>query len=114
MDKHEKWFSGKVGGCVVSNIPNRHCLEDDHVDYYGGYLIAESIPEQEYISMIARSPSMLALLETALPIIEEEANRRDAAPHKGRIEGYYSEMRDLATEISAEIERAKGEKEVAT
>lgn len=60
--------------------------------------------------LIARSPSMLALLEKALPIIEVEAERRDAAPGApfSDREGYWREMRDLANEIAAEIDKARG------
>lgn len=57
--------------------------------------------------------SMLILLEKAYPLIEEEAERRESAvaPYgKRETEGdrYWSEMRDLANEISAEIDRARG------
>jgi hypothetical protein len=63
--------------------------------------------------LIARAPSMLALLEKAYPIIEEEAERRDMAMHgdSDRIYtagDYWSEMHELADEISAEIDRARG------
>lgn len=64
------------------------------------------------INLIRRSPSMLALLEKAWPIIEVEAmNReeggmlRDGEPVMGK---YFTEMRELANEISAEIDRARG------
>jgi len=72
--------------------------------------------------LIARAPSMLALLEKALPIVEEEAQRRDFvkperhgdSPQLTEAEyHYYAEMRDLANEIQAEIAEARG-KEVKT
>lgn len=59
--------------------------------------------------LIARAPSMLALLEKALPIIEEEAERRSFSySPKQETDSYWSEMRDLADEISAEIDKAYG------
>ena len=111
----EKWSKGKHAGCVVSDTPNRH-TRDDHVDYYGGHLIAESIPKQEYVNLIACAPSMLALLEKALPIIEEEAERRDfvkpspeyLANASDNERQYLNEMRELADAISAEIDKAYG------
>lgn len=57
--------------------------------------------------LIRQSPKMLALLEKALPIIRAEADRRDAAPVKVA-HGYWTEMDNLANEISAEIDRAYG------
>ena len=57
--------------------------------------------------LIARAPSMLAVLEKALPIIEEEAERRtySYSPKKDR---YWLEMIELRDEISAEIAEARG------
>lgn len=103
----EKWSKGKEAGTVVSDTSHYKHEMPDKIEYYGGYLIAKSIPSR-FINVIVEAMNMLTLLEKALPIIEEEAERRDAAPNKERIEGYYSEMRDLADEISAEIDKAKG------
>jgi len=62
--------------------------------------------------LFQRASSMLALLEKAWPIIEVEAmNReeggmlRDGEPVMGK---YFTEMRELANEISTEIDRARG------
>lgn len=56
--------------------------------------------------------SMLALLEKALPIIENEAGLREfSMSQHGEdkcVTPYWSEMRDLANEISAEIDKAHG------
>jgi len=58
-------------------------------------------------NLFVRSPSMFALFEKALPIIQKEAHRRDSAlVSDGR--RYWDEMRELANEISAEIDRARG------
>ena len=63
------WTVGKTGGTVVSDQP----LPDytlngghDHVDYYGGHLIAESIWRAEDAVLIAAAPELLAALEQML------------------------------------------------
>jgi len=60
------WTVGKTGGTVVSDQP----LPDytingghDHVEYYGGHLIAESIWRAEDARLIAAAPDLLAALE---------------------------------------------------
>jgi hypothetical protein len=60
--------------------------------------------------LIARAPSMLALLEKALPIIEAEAEMRECGPHcdSSTTEEYEREMREIANEIAQEIDRARG------
>ncbi len=52
----EHWSLGKNGG-VVSDTPNRH----NDVDYYGGYLIGESIPSRGHAALIAIAPQLLRL-----------------------------------------------------
>lgn len=57
--------------------------------------------------------SMLSLLEKAYPIVEEEAERRNMAMQGDSDKSYpageyWTEMRELADEISAEIDKAKG------
>lgn len=94
---------------------------EPHEDCTGNLLIAEITGKPVYrraISrLIARSPSMLAILEKALPIIEEEAQRRDFVKPERQGESnqltdaeynYYEEMRELANEIKAEIKEARG------
>jgi hypothetical protein len=60
--------------------------------------------------LFQRAPFMLRLLEKALPIIEAEADVRDGGMSLDVDDSYYTEMRDLANEISAEIDRARGRK----
>ncbi len=62
------------------------------------------------VNLFCASPSMLALLEKALPIIEEEAERRESVlpDQSTRAYSYWSEMRDIVNEIRAEIERVRG------
>lgn len=106
----EKWSKGPLGGTVISDTPNRLGPDTDAIEYYGGHLVAESIPKQEYVNLIARAPSMLALLEKAYPIIEEEAERRDNAYRGAEFSpgSYWREMAELRDAISAEIDRARG------
>ena len=79
------------------------------IKYYGGTLVAETVAPCNK-PLIKCAPSMLALLEKALPIIEEEAERRDQAciSDVPSVQPYWSEMRDLTNEISAEIDQAYG------
>ncbi|SEJ99743.1 hypothetical protein [Achromobacter sp. NFACC18-2] len=63
------WTAGKTGGTVVSDqpLPN-YTLNGghDHVDYYGGHLIAESIWRAEDARLIAAAPELLSALEQML------------------------------------------------
>jgi hypothetical protein len=62
--------------------------------------------------LIARAPSMLALLERALPIIEREADARcDAMQQNGLTtdnSAYWIEMVELKREIQTEIDKVRG------
>lgn len=60
------WRAGKTGESVVSDQPlpgydakGGH----DHVEYYGGYLIAESIWRAEDRALIVAAPDLLEALE---------------------------------------------------
>jgi hypothetical protein len=82
----------------------------------GPYWIAEILgqlpdgEEEANAHLIARAPSMLAILEKALPVVEAEAERRRVwgLTHNAQKHQYATEMRDLANEIQAEIDRARG------
>jgi len=58
----EKWSKGRHGGCVVSDTPNAHGNQTETTEYYGGYLVAESIPRESYVNIIAAAPEMLDAL----------------------------------------------------
>jgi hypothetical protein len=60
--------------------------------------------------LIAAAPSMLALLEKALPIISQEAERREdwGERHNAELHQYATEMSDLRDAIIAEIDKAHG------
>lgn len=66
----EKWSVGKCGGSVVSNKPGDFST-DDSVNYYGGHLVAESIPSQEYVSLITLAPDLYNKLEEIERVITE-------------------------------------------
>ena len=99
--------------CHSEVIQRNH--HEPHENCTGHLLIVrieegKSVYRRAIARLIARSPSMLQLLEKALPIIEAEANMRDAipgAPFSER-EGYWVEMRELVKEFQAEIDKAKG------
>jgi hypothetical protein len=61
-----KWLIGKMGGTVISNeVPESYKKETGHddIDYYGGFLIGESIRDCD-LKLIASAPELLeALLE---------------------------------------------------
>jgi len=72
-------------------------------------IIGKPVYRQAIGRLIARSPSMANLLEKALSIIEGEAERREFMPSSdNREHSYWREMRELANEIKAEIEKARG------
>ena len=59
----EKWSKGKHAGCVVSDAPNPHG-DNGGNEYYGGYLVAESIPRQDHVNLIAAAPDLLSIAES--------------------------------------------------
>ncbi|HCY40401.1 MAG TPA: hypothetical protein DHV48_03470 [Prolixibacteraceae bacterium] len=62
--ENQNWKPGKNGSSVVSDVkPNRptyseHDFESEK-EYYGGYIIAESIPDKQMDDLIAGAPKML-------------------------------------------------------
>jgi len=61
--RQTRWRAAKTGGAVVSEVlPKDACGGSDATDYYGGYLIAESIAPS-MVSLIAAAPELLAALE---------------------------------------------------
>ena len=68
-----------------------------------------AITEKATESVFTSNTSMLALLEKALPLIENEAERREQAQADALVDGpYYTEMRTLADAIEDEIAKARG------
>lgn len=62
-----KWKLGKTGGTVVSDyVPDNANGNTGHAetDYYGGFLIAESILFKADAKLIAAAPEMFQMLKT--------------------------------------------------
>lgn len=82
MEK-EVWKSANSGLCVVSNVMPQMSTNDNkefklEKEYYGGYLIAESIPDKEKFNIIVAALEMLEVLETIdnfLETIDNDANQ---------------------------------------
>jgi hypothetical protein len=62
------WKPGTIPQIVVSDEPTSDNPNSGHndVNYYGGYLVAESIPRKEYINLIAAAPELLEALKEIL------------------------------------------------
>lgn len=61
MKDHSKgeWSVGKNGGEVITDQPvNRPGSEEQHREYYGGYLICESVSKFGDRELIAAAPAM--------------------------------------------------------
>lgn len=75
----EKWKAG-VGASVVSNTPNKHSEHPFNEQYYGGHLIAESIPSPAHQDLIAAAPEMLRALKSILRITGGHARAKNGTP----------------------------------
>lgn len=79
-DLLEKWEVGKHFSTVVSNKkqqnsnfavpPNIRESTDDEKDYYGGYLVCESIANKNTAELIAAMPEMKRMLNMLVNAIE--------------------------------------------
>lgn len=73
------WTTGKTGGTVVTDdgfgFPNEP-INTGHssIDYYGGYLIAESILKEEDISVISAARDLLDACQQLLHALDENDN----------------------------------------
>lgn len=61
------WRIGKAHGAVVADVPVNAGLDNDHVEAYGGHLIAESIAVCNR-PLIAAAPELLEALEEAVDL----------------------------------------------
>ncbi|SIT25294.1 hypothetical protein [Achromobacter sp. MFA1 R4] len=97
------WTVGKTGGAVVSDqpLPNYSINGGhDHVDYYGGHLIAESIWRAEDARLISAAPDLVEALEA-----EEEWRGREAA---GELDPEWDYDTMVAAKRRAAIAKARG------
>ncbi len=65
--KYGNWKKGKAGNSVVSDkqtLPVQPITGHNEIDYYGGYLVAESIPDEDHQNLIAATPDLLEALES--------------------------------------------------
>jgi hypothetical protein len=71
--KKETWKPGKTGECVVTETPHGFDPNRGHCDteYYGGYLIAESIACKKDIDLISAAPDLLDAIQYYFEVLEE-------------------------------------------
>ena len=94
------WRVGR-SGCVVCDAvvgsPGRDAPE--HVEYYGGHLICESVAASADAALIAAAPELYALLSEILPVLEADLSCADC-------EQVREEFRDLIARTTAVIAKA--------
>ena len=71
--ENQKWKIGKFKSVVVSDTkikntnfpspPNPDYSEDNELEYYGGYLICESVANDKIAQLISAAPDMLEALQ---------------------------------------------------
>ncbi len=60
-----KWKLGNIGGTVVSEEAIGDIIQPtDSIRYYGGHLIAESIPSPEIANIIKAAPRLLSVAKS--------------------------------------------------
>jgi hypothetical protein len=71
-----KWKEGKHWGTVVTDdgegFPRK--VGHDETEYYGGYLIAESVAKKADVKLISSAPDLLKVAQELLKIYEKYAN----------------------------------------
>lgn len=81
MERNMSWKIGKQNSVVVSNHPirntnfpvppNRETSTDDEIDYYGGYLVCESVGNDEHARLISSAPDLLNAIQYYLNVQKE-------------------------------------------
>jgi hypothetical protein len=95
--RQTRWRAGTGGGSVVSDVLPRDAVSgSEDAEYYGGYLIAESVAPS-MVSLIAAAPELLAALEMV----------RDA-DNDCRLDGLKTIPPSARAKIDAAIAKAEG------
>jgi len=95
------WKIGE-GSWVTSNHPVPEINGSDHLEFYGGHLIAESIAPQN-LAIIAAAPCTHA---AALPFVAEENHLKFMGDKDGRI--YLSVTKEEFEAMKSAIAKATG------
>lgn len=96
-----KWEMGKNIDSIVTREPFEGCCDEKTAEYYGGYVVAESVPAC-FGSLIAAAPEMYEALIGA-----RGALRLDAmVDERGR---YYATTVIALKEIGDALKKARGE-----
>lgn len=85
MSKHTPgpWRFGKNSDDVVADTPAGHSEESDHVAYYGGHLVAESICSHNR-ALVAAAPELLEALQGLLVAYNDPGNT--GSTHDDKVE----------------------------
>jgi hypothetical protein len=94
--RQTKWRAGRAGTVVSDVLPKDACGGSEDKDYYGGYLIAESV-----------APSMVSLIAAAPELLEALEMVRDA-DNDCRLDGLPTIPLDARAKIDRALAKAEG------
>ena len=73
LENDEKWqVSNKYPQGVISNTPARRMTD---IEYYGGYLVCESIANPVHARLIAAAPDLLEAIQYYFSVLEEATGK---------------------------------------
>lgn len=111
------WRKGEVGGTVVADLAADAGIDiwrasisnswlAEHVNSYGGWLVAESIGSRDIQTAIAGFP-MLARCVMRLMDVPAYRMHRDDALFKGRLAGVICALQECFPDLKPQLEQAK-------